>query len=70
MIRLNKGISENQFDIIPNIAIYIHSHSGTIHIWDWSNKSEYPFHFHIHVMFFAWYIELQIGKDFIDGDTI
>lgn len=50
------GKYEDQFDIIPYISIYCHTHN-----YEFCNKM---WHFHISIQWIVWYFEIQIGRDY------
>lgn len=50
------GKYESQIDVIPNLAIYFHTHC-----WDKQLKSYW--HFHISFQWIIYYFELTIGKE-------
>ena len=48
---------EEQINIIPTIALYIHNHA-----WDF-DKDIRLWHLHISIQWIKWYFELRIGRD-------
>lgn len=57
MFQFQYGRNEDQIDIIPYLAIYFHKH--------FMNDTDEKWHFHIVIQWICWWIEIQIGKDFI-----
>jgi hypothetical protein len=55
-VKIQIGKYEDQIDIIPSIAMYIH--------WNWDYEKDIKYrHFHFSVQWIIWYFEIQIGKD-------
>ena len=77
-MKLNKGKTvDGGLDFIPILAIFFHNHKWLEYVYTGSARPDgcliqkkFKIHFHIGITWLFWFIELQIGKDFIDGDTL
>lgn len=57
-MKIECGKYDSQFDIIPNVCMYVHTHW-----YDFREEKEAPWHFHLSIQWLMWYIELRIGRD-------
>jgi len=65
-MKIKWGKALGQFVFIPEIGVYIHGHLYDPNFFTENKNKYYPWHFHFSIQWLFWFMEIQIGKDYID----